>query len=151
MAPAALTDYLFPKTPEMPDELVIGTDKAWRLGYQYEYTWTILHPGTEQGLYVCNKSVTRLGGHKMIILAFAGSYYAFDVTIDQASPSSIQVHKALFRTKTRFWINGTHSWEEARAEPPANASGVQDLLRVPFGGSMGCITRQRDGVLVVSS
>ena len=149
----SITDYLFPKTQDMPDGLAIGTERAWRRGDAFPYTWTMLHPGTEteQGLYVCNKSVTQLEDHKMILLVFDGWYYAFDVTTDQASPSSIQVHKALFRTKTRFWINGTHSWEEARAEPPANASGVQDLLRVPFRGSMGCITRQRDGVLVVPS
>ena len=78
----------------------------------------------------------------MIILAFAGSYYAFDVTIDQASPSSIQVHKAFFRTNTCFWKNGIHYWEEARSEPPANA-GVQDLMRVRFGGGMDCITKHR--------
>ena len=35
MARAAVTAYLIPKTPEMPEALAIGTERAWARQYPY--------------------------------------------------------------------------------------------------------------------
>ena len=104
-----------------PQELSIGTAKAFEEGYDYRYT-----KGTVGGktVYCCSKgSENAMDGERLYIPeADADGYYvAYDGKVVK---ENLELRQAVFRTRENYWENGWHSWELNHAVNKENVKGT---------------------------
>ena len=134
--PASLKRFLIPPWPNMPKALLIGTEKVFMRKQPYKYEWIQLLPSSDEGMYICKRSISKFPDVALIILkANEKYYYACEMSIPTDS-TTIVVQRPCFRTAEPFWERGEHHWEYACEDAPSAESGVDAMLACKWYGCL---------------
>jgi hypothetical protein len=96
---------------DMPSRIFIGTNKAFKDGYAFEYN--LMRSGSSNSYYQCaTPTETGLSNEVLFLVTVdedgATSHIACEGAI--ASDGARSIRQACFRTSTRFWEVGWHNW-----------------------------------------